>query len=62
MAQNAACSEMVVVANRLPVRAETVRGETHWVSSPGGLVAAVAPVAVDPPEEPFFPLTAEKSR
>jgi len=44
MAENAACSEMVVVANRLPVRAETVRGGTHWVSSPGGLVAAVAPV------------------
>jgi trehalose 6-phosphate synthase len=43
MTEKAACSEMVVVANRLPVRAETVNGETRWVSSPGGLVAAVAP-------------------
>ncbi|MSZ90046.1 MAG: trehalose-6-phosphate synthase [Actinobacteria bacterium] len=43
MTEQNACSEMVVVANRLPVRAEITKAGTRWVSSPGGLVAAVAP-------------------
>jgi trehalose 6-phosphate synthase len=43
MTKQNACSEMVVVANRLPVRAEITKAGTQWVSSPGGLVAAVAP-------------------
>lgn len=34
--------EMVVVANRLPVRRDEDRGT--WVTSPGGLVSALAPI------------------
>ncbi len=35
---------LVIVANRLPVRrVENDDGETTWVTSPGGLVSAVAP-------------------
>ncbi|MGO1276790.1 MAG: trehalose-6-phosphate synthase, partial [Corynebacterium variabile] len=38
-------SDMVVVANRLPVDRTTDRnGETVWTTSPGGLVTALRPV------------------
>lgn len=36
-------SELIVVANRLPVRSLTIDGESRWVSSPGGLVSALTP-------------------
>ena len=38
--------ELVIVANRLPVRRSTVRadGAEAWITSPGGLVAALAPI------------------
>jgi trehalose 6-phosphate synthase len=38
-------SSFVVVANTLPVRRETVDGKELWVSSPGGLVSALVPIA-----------------
>ncbi len=36
--------QLLVVANRLPVRRVTARNERRWVTSPGGLVSALAPV------------------
>jgi trehalose 6-phosphate synthase len=36
--------EFVVVANRLPVSLEIEEGQPHWTASPGGLVAALAPL------------------
>jgi trehalose 6-phosphate synthase len=38
---------LVVVANRLPVRRTTDRHRQSWEPSPGGLVAALAPVLAD---------------
>ncbi len=35
--------ELVIVANRLPVRAVTVDGATSWEPSPGGLTSALTP-------------------
>jgi trehalose 6-phosphate synthase len=37
-------AELVVVANRLPVRVREQRGVRRWETSPGGLVSALAPV------------------
>lgn len=42
MPEDAASGQLVVVANRLPVRFDEVSGE--WETSPGGLVSALAPV------------------
>ena len=40
--------ELVVVANRLPVRRTTSRsGSETWTASPGGLVSALAPIVKD---------------
>ncbi|MCB0995246.1 MAG: trehalose-6-phosphate synthase [Acidimicrobiales bacterium] len=38
-------NELVVVANRLPVRSVSRRDSTVWETSPGGLVSALQPVA-----------------
>ena len=37
-------AQLVVVANRLPVRRVERDGEMHWDLSPGGLVSALTPV------------------
>ena len=37
-------AQLVVVANRLPVRRVEHNGEMHWDLSPGGLVSALTPV------------------
>ncbi|MYF94568.1 MAG: trehalose-6-phosphate synthase, partial [Holophagales bacterium] len=37
-------SELVIVANTLPVRREEVDGELRWTQSPGGLVSALSPI------------------
>lgn len=37
-------ADLVVVANRLPVRVSEQRGERRWTTSPGGLVSALEPV------------------
>lgn len=37
-------SELVIVANTLPVRREEVDGELGWAQSPGGLVSALSPI------------------
>src|ERR1035437_8810337 len=37
-------SELMVVANRLPIHALEVQGATKWATSPGGLVSALLPV------------------
>ena len=37
-------SELVIVANTLPVRREEVDGELRWAQSPGGLVSALSPI------------------
>lgn len=39
--------DLVIMANRLPVRRATVDGRRTWVRSPGGLVSAVAPIVED---------------
>jgi trehalose 6-phosphate synthase len=41
-----ATHDLVIVANRLPVRRSAVRadGAEAWITSPGGLVAALAPI------------------
>ena len=39
--------QLVVVANRLPLRRVVERHEEHWEPSPGGLVSALAPVMGD---------------
>src|SRR5687767_14098390 len=38
--------ELIIVANRLPVRRSSMRadGAEAWTTSPGGLVAALAPI------------------
>ena len=36
--------QLIMVANRLPVRRVTEHGRQTWVTSPGGLVSALAPV------------------
>jgi len=36
--------DLVIVANRLPVRRTTARGGDTWTTSPGGLVSALAPI------------------
>ncbi|MDH3752328.1 MAG: trehalose-6-phosphate synthase [Acidimicrobiia bacterium] len=36
--------QLLVVANRLPIRAVTEHGETRYETSPGGLVSALGPV------------------
>ncbi|MEM6703653.1 MAG: trehalose-6-phosphate synthase [Acidobacteriota bacterium] len=41
--------QLIVVANRLPVRRVTERGQRRWVTSPGGLVSALAPVMANSP-------------
>src|SRR5258708_7215861 len=41
---SAGTAELVVVANRLPVRLREHRGVRRWETSPGGLVAALEPV------------------
>lgn len=41
--------QLIVVANRLPVRNVSDRNGQHWVSSPGGLVSALAPVMTSRP-------------
>ncbi len=43
-------SQLVVVANRLPVRAVGSGRNRTWQTSPGGLVSALAPVMADRPE------------
>ena len=44
-AREAARQELVIVANRLPVRRTTARDSSDaWATSPGGLVAALAPI------------------
>ncbi|HSH10712.1 MAG TPA: trehalose-6-phosphate synthase [Ilumatobacter sp.] len=42
--------QLIVVANRLPVRNVSDRDGRRWVSSPGGLVSALAPVMTSRPE------------
>ncbi len=42
--------QVVVVANRLPFRRLTTDGEVTWKTSPGGLVAALAPSLADTDE------------
>ena len=42
--------QLIVVANRLPVRRVSVEGEKQWVTSPGGLVSALAPVMAERPD------------
>ena len=37
-------SELVIVANTLPVRREELDGELRWAQSPGGLVSALSPI------------------
>ncbi len=37
-------SQLIVVANRLPVRRVSEKGHQRWVTSPGGLVSALRPV------------------
>ena len=39
--------QLIVVANRLPVRRVTEKTGHKWVTSPGGLVTALAPVMAD---------------
>ena len=41
--------QLIVVANRLPVRNVSDREGQHWVTSPGGLVSALAPVMTSRP-------------
>ncbi len=41
--------QLIVVANRLPVRKVHDSEGSHWATSPGGLVSAVAPVMADRP-------------
>ncbi len=41
--------QLIVVANRLPVRNVSDRDGQRWVSSPGGLVSALAPVMTSRP-------------
>jgi alpha,alpha-trehalose-phosphate synthase [UDP-forming] len=36
-------TQLTIVANRLPVRAELRDGTIHWIPSPGGLVSALTP-------------------
>lgn len=45
MPEDAASGQLVVVANRLPVRYDESSGE--WETSPGGLVSALAPVLTE---------------
>ena len=40
---HAGAMNLVVVANRLPVRMSEHRGERRWSPSPGGLVSALEP-------------------
>ena len=47
MANASTSSQLVVVANRLPFRRVITNGETTWITSPGGLVAALAPSLAD---------------
>ena len=42
--------QLIVVANRLPVRNVSDRDGQRWVSSPGGLVSALAPVMTTRPQ------------
>ena len=39
--------QLIVVANRLPVRRVTDQGQRRWATSPGGLVSALSPVMAD---------------
>ena len=41
--------QLIVVANRLPVRNVSDRDGQRWVTSPGGLVSALAPVMTSRP-------------
>ena len=41
--------QLIVVANRLPVRNVSDRDGERWVTSPGGLVSALAPVMTSRP-------------
>lgn len=44
---SSAGANLVIVANRLPVRRTIVETKTKWVTSPGGLVAALKPAMAD---------------
>ncbi|MGI9608425.1 MAG: alpha,alpha-trehalose-phosphate synthase (UDP-forming) [Acidimicrobiales bacterium] len=41
--------QLIVVANRLPVRRAPGKDERGWITSPGGLVSALAPVMAERP-------------